>query len=75
MPKTCPSCNGKNIAKIFWGLPADMKSIEESLERKRLFWVDAVYHQMILNWNVMIVEIDGNNVLTQNMFMFILLSS
>ena len=26
--QTCPSCNGKNIAKIFWGLPADMKSIE-----------------------------------------------
>ena len=38
MPKkqTCPSCNGKNIAKILWGLPADMNSIEEALERKEI---------------------------------------
>lgn len=36
MTTTCPSCNGKNIAKIFWGLPADMKSIEDALERKEI---------------------------------------
>ena len=38
MPKkqTCPSCNGKNIAKILWGLPADMIEIEEQLERKEI---------------------------------------
>ncbi len=34
--QTCPSCNGKNIAKILWGLPADMKSIEEALGRKEI---------------------------------------
>lgn len=34
--QTCPSCGGKNIAKIFWGLPADMKSIEEELDRKEI---------------------------------------
>jgi len=34
--KTCPSCNGKNIAKILWGLPADMDALEEALERKEI---------------------------------------
>ncbi len=34
--KTCPSCNDKNIAKILWGLPADMREIEEALERKEI---------------------------------------
>lgn len=37
MPKkTCPSCNGKNIAKILWGLPADMRSLEYALEEKEM---------------------------------------
>lgn len=38
MPKkqTCPSCNGKNIAKILWGLPADMRSFEDALEKKEI---------------------------------------
>ena len=34
--QTCPSCNGKNIAKIFWGLPADMRSIEGALEKEEI---------------------------------------
>ena len=38
MPKkqTCPSCNGKNIAKILWGLPADMRALEEELDSKKI---------------------------------------
>ncbi|MCE9651916.1 MAG: hypothetical protein K8Q89_02495 [Nitrosarchaeum sp.] len=36
MSKNCPSCNSKNIAKIFWGLPADMGSLEEELNRKEI---------------------------------------
>ena len=34
--QTCPICNGKNIAKIFWGLPADMREMEGELERKEI---------------------------------------
>lgn len=34
--KTCPSCNGKNIAKILWGLPADMRTLEEELDSKKI---------------------------------------
>ncbi|GBL42206.1 hypothetical protein EMGBD3_15740 [Nitrosarchaeum sp.] len=38
MPKkqTCPSCNGKNIAKIFWGYPADMEWYLKSIEEKKI---------------------------------------
>lgn len=38
MPKkqTCPLCNGKNIAKILWGLPANMCALEEELDSKKI---------------------------------------
>jgi hypothetical protein len=37
MPKKiCPICNSKNIAEIFWGLPADMGELEEALEKKEI---------------------------------------
>jgi len=32
---SCPSCDGKNIARILWGYP-DMKVIEEKLEQKEI---------------------------------------
>lgn len=32
----CPICNSQNYAQILWGLPADMKEIEEELERKEI---------------------------------------
>jgi len=36
MPKkTCPSCNGKNIAKILWGL-YDISALEEELDSKKI---------------------------------------
>lgn len=37
MPKkqTCPLCNGKNIAKILWGFPANMGALEEELDSKK----------------------------------------
>jgi hypothetical protein len=34
--KTCPSCNGKNIAKIFWGLPADTDWYLKSIDEKKI---------------------------------------
>ena len=34
--QTRPSCNGKNIAKIFWGLPEDTRSLEDALEKKEI---------------------------------------
>ena len=34
--KTCPSCNSKNIAKIWWGLPYNMKDFEEELEQNKI---------------------------------------
>ena len=30
----CPNCGKSWIAKIFWGYPADIESMEESLEKK-----------------------------------------
>ena len=30
----CPNCQSTNYAEILWGLPADMKEIEEELEKK-----------------------------------------
>jgi hypothetical protein len=32
----CPECNKTWIAEILWGYPADMKSLEESLEKKEI---------------------------------------
>ena len=36
LTSNCPSCNGKNIAEILWGYPADMESIKGELERKEI---------------------------------------
>jgi hypothetical protein len=32
----CPNCGKLRIAKIFWGYPADIESMKESLERKEI---------------------------------------
>jgi hypothetical protein len=32
----CPNCNKEWIAEILWGYPADMESLEESLEKKEI---------------------------------------
>ena len=32
----CPECNKTWIAEILWGYPADMKSLEEALEKKEI---------------------------------------
>ena len=32
----CPNCQSTNHAEILWGLPAEMKSIEEALDRKEI---------------------------------------
>jgi hypothetical protein len=32
----CPNCGKSWIAKIFWGYPADMESMEESFKRKEI---------------------------------------
>ena len=32
----CPKCGKSWIAEIFWGLPADMESLEEELEKKEI---------------------------------------
>ena len=34
--KKCPNCQSTNHAEILWGLPADMREIEEQLERKEI---------------------------------------
>jgi hypothetical protein len=34
--KICPSCNGKNIAKILWGLPGDLDALEEDLDNNKI---------------------------------------
>jgi hypothetical protein len=34
--RKCPNCQSINHAKIFWGLPADMREIEGQLERKEI---------------------------------------
>ena len=34
--QTCPNCNSKFIAKIFWGYPGDFESMEEQVERKEI---------------------------------------
>jgi len=32
----CPNCQSTNYAEILWGLPADMREIEEQLEKKEI---------------------------------------
>ncbi len=32
----CPNCSKSWIAEILWGYPADMKSLEDSLEKKEI---------------------------------------
>ena len=32
----CPNCKKEWIAEILWGYPADMESLEESLEKKEI---------------------------------------
>ena len=34
--RKCPNCQSTNHAKILWGLPADMREIEEGLVRKEI---------------------------------------
>ncbi len=34
--KNCPECNKTWIAEILWGYPADIKSLEEALEKKEI---------------------------------------
>ncbi|EGP93349.1 hypothetical protein [Nitrosarchaeum koreense] len=36
MKRQCPNCKSINHAKILWGLPADMREIEERLDRKEI---------------------------------------
>lgn len=36
LTNNCPSCNGKNIAEILWGYPANGESIKDELERKEI---------------------------------------
>jgi hypothetical protein len=34
---SCPKCNGKNIALIFWGYPADFdETLEKQVEQKEI---------------------------------------
>ncbi len=32
----CPNCLSTNYAKILWGLPAEMREIEEELDKKEI---------------------------------------
>ncbi len=32
----CPNCQSTNYAEILWWLPADMREIEEQLEKKEI---------------------------------------
>ncbi len=32
----CPNCLSTNYAEILWGLPADMREIEEELDKKEI---------------------------------------
>jgi len=34
--ETCPNCSKSSIVEIFWGYPADVKSMEEQLEKKEI---------------------------------------
>ena len=34
--QTCPSCNGKNIATILWGLPLENEDLTKALEEKKI---------------------------------------
>ena len=33
---SCPSCNGKNVALIFWGYPGDMEWYLEAIAKKEI---------------------------------------
>ncbi len=32
----CPNCHSEFIAEIFWGIPADMESIKEKLDKNEI---------------------------------------
>ncbi len=34
--RKCPNCQSTNRAEILWGLPADMREIEDLIERKEI---------------------------------------
>ena len=34
--RKCPNCQSTNRAKILWGLPADMREIEDQLDRQEI---------------------------------------
>ena len=54
-PGTCPSCNGKNVAVILWGLPANDPKFTK--QHKKIKWSleDVVFQKMILHGNALIV--------------------
>ena len=35
-PRTCPSCNGKNVAVILWGYPLETADLTKALEEKKI---------------------------------------
>ena len=35
-PRTCPSCNGKNVAPILWGYPLETAELTQALLEKKI---------------------------------------
>ena len=35
-PRTCPSCNGKNVAVILWGYPLETAELTKAVEEKKI---------------------------------------
>ena len=35
-PRTCPSCNGKNVAVILWGYPMETAELTQALHEKKI---------------------------------------
>ena len=35
-PRTCPSCNGKNVAPILWGYPMETAEHTQALHEKKI---------------------------------------
>ena len=35
-PQTCPSCNGKNVTVILWGLPYMTAELTKAVEEKKI---------------------------------------
>ena len=48
--RKCPNCNSISVAEIIWGLPADMREIEEGLDKKEIVLGGCIVTSHDLKW-------------------------